>query len=316
MSYTKILVVIKAGDADQPAVRRAAQLAREDTELEIFAPVYNAHLQAYPLSDPTHYDRLRDLLVHQHLERAGAIAGALKAQGVNASASAVWDYPYYEAVIRRSMGADADLIISESLSERAHALRYADWRLLVASPAPVLLLKSPAAAVYRSVVAAVDPFNRHDKPASLDEQILTQAKRISELTAARLRAVFCFVPLVHAAAGVDSGQLPIDQVEARIESEQHAALNALLARVGLDIGVGEIQAGKPEELLPALGVDLLVVGALSRGRLKDLILGSTAERILEHTRSDLLVVKPAGFHSQVGHHVAAEPVVNPVFYPL
>ncbi len=80
--------------------------------------------------------------------------------------------------------------------------------------------------------------------------------------------------------------------------------------------MGEVLTGRPEEVLPELPADLLIVGALSRGRLKDLILGSTAERILEETKSDLLVVKPVGFRSQVSQHVAAEPVVNPVFYPL
>jgi universal stress protein E len=150
----------------------------------------------------------------------------------------------------------------------------------------------------------------------LDEQILTQAKRVSELTSAELHAVFCFVPLVRAAVGLDAEKLPIDYVEERIESEQREALNTLLARVGLDAGVGDIQAGEPEKILPTLGADLLVVGAVARGRLGDLILGSTAERILDETQSDLLVVKPVGFHSHVSHHVTAEPVVNPVFYPF
>ena len=316
MTYAKILVVIRGDEMVQPAVRRATELASATTEVEVFAPVYNAHLQSYPLDDLSHYERLRDQLVEKHVERAGAIASALKTQGVNATASAVWDYPYYEAIIRRAMAYDADLVISESLARRPQALRYADWRLLIASPIPVLLSKAQAQAPYQSVVAAVDPFHRHDKPASLDEQILTHAKRVSELTNAELHAAFCFVPLVHAAVGLDADKLPIDHVEERIESEQREALNALLARVGLDAGVGDIKAGKPEEVLPTLGADLLVVGAVSRGRLKDLILGSTAERILEESQSDLLVVKPVGFQSHVSHHVTPEPVVNPVFYPF
>ena len=316
MGYAKILVVSRGGDVTQPAVKRAVELASHNTAVEVFAPVYNAHLQAYPLSDPGHFERSRDHLVKQHLGQAGAVASELKAQGLNASASAVWDYPYYESIIRRAMAGDADLVISESLSQRSQALKYGDWRLLAASPMPVLLVKSGAKARYDSVVAAVDPFHSHDKPASLDEQILLQAKGVSELTNAGLEVVFCFVPLVHSAVETDGEKLPIDEVETRIEGEKRSALDALLARVDLDAAVGRIEAGKPEALLTALDTDLLVVGALSRGRLKDLIIGSTAERILEQTDADLLVVKPVGFRSHVSRHVAPDPVVNPVFYPF
>ncbi len=315
MGYGKILLVVRSADPEQPAVKRALELASEHTEVEVFAPVYNSHLQAYPLSDPEDYERLRDRLVQRSLEQAGALARSIERRGITVTASAVWDYPYYEAIIRRGMAGDADLVISASLTERPQALRYADWRLLIAAPMSVLLVKSAAARAYDAVVAAVDPLHRHDKPASLDEQILTQAKRVQALTAAKLRAVFCFVPLVHAAP-VGSEALPVDIVEEQLEQESREALEAVLARVGLQGDVGEVLTGRPEEVLPELPADLLIVGALSRGRLKDLILGSTAERILEETKSDLLVVKPVGFRSQVSQHVAAEPVVNPVFYPL
>ena len=315
MTYAKILLVVRGDDPEQPAVKRALELASEHTEVEVFAPVYNSHLHAYPLSDPSDYERLRDRLVQQSLEQAGAVARSIEGHGVTVTASAVWDYPYYEAIIRRAMAGDADLVVSASLTERPQALRYADWRLLIAAPMPVLLVKSSAAQAYGAVVAAVDPLHRQDKPASLDEQILTQAKRVQALTAAKLRAVFCFVPLVHAAP-VGSDELPIDVAEERLEEESREALEAVLSRVGLDGAVGEVWSGRPEDVLPGLQADLLVVGALSRGRLKDLILGSTAERILDDTVSDLLVVKPVGFHSQVSHHVSADPVVNPVFYPF
>ena len=140
-------------------------------------------------------------------------------------------------------------------------------------------------------------------------------RRVRALTAAKLRAVFCFVPLVHAAP-VGSEALPVDIVEEQLEEESREALQAVLARVGLDSTVGEVLSGRPEDVLPELQADLLIVGALSRGRLKDLILGSTAERILEDTKSDLLVVKPVGFHSQVSHMSPRTPWSTRCFIPF
>jgi nucleotide-binding universal stress UspA family protein len=35
------------------------------------------------------------------------------------------------------------------------------------------------------------------------------------------------------------------------------------------------------------------MGALARGRLKELVIGSTAERVLHRAHGDVLIVKPA-----------------------
>jgi nucleotide-binding universal stress UspA family protein len=38
--------------------------------------------------------------------------------------------------------------------------------------------------------------------------------------------------------------------------------------------------------------DLIVMGALARGRVKDFLIGSTAERLLHHARVDVMAVHP------------------------
>jgi universal stress protein E len=42
-----------------------------------------------------------------------------------------------------------------------------------------------------------------------------------------------------------------------------------------------------------LDADVVVIGAVARGALKRLALGSTAERVLDFVPCDLLIVKPA-----------------------
>jgi universal stress protein E len=45
-------------------------------------------------------------------------------------------------------------------------------------------------------------------------------------------------------------------------------------------------------MIEKLHADLVVMGAVSRGALKRLLLGSTAELVLDHISSDLLIIKP------------------------
>jgi universal stress protein E len=47
------------------------------------------------------------------------------------------------------------------------------------------------------------------------------------------------------------------------------------------------------------GSDILVMGVVSRSLLLRPVIGSTAERVIDHVDCDVLVIKPAGFKSQV-----------------
>ena len=55
--------------------------------------------------------------------------------------------------------------------------------------------------------------------------------------------------------------------------------------------------GDPRELIPRtareLGAELVVTGAVSRSRLQQLLIGSTAEAVLDDLDCDVLVIKPS-----------------------
>jgi universal stress protein E len=60
-----------------------------------------------------------------------------------------------------------------------------------------------------------------------------------------------------------------------------------------------LEQGAAAEVLPRmadqLNAALVVMGAVSRSRLQEVFLGSTAERVLDRIGCDVLVVKPADF---------------------
>lgn len=63
-----------------------------------------------------------------------------------------------------------------------------------------------------------------------------------------------------------------------------------------------------------VGADLVVLGTRGRTNLRDLLLGSTAEKTLEESKCSILAVKPEGFH----HPLAADatPATMPVGGPM
>jgi nucleotide-binding universal stress UspA family protein len=75
------------------------------------------------------------------------------------------------------------------------------------------------------------------------------------------------------------------------------ALERLVARAGLPKSAARLAGGAaPYTLLRQMAergeADLIVMGALARGRLGESLIGSTAERVLIGSVADVLTVKP------------------------
>jgi universal stress protein E len=87
-----------------------------------------------------------------------------------------------------------------------------------------------------------------------------------------------------------------------VESERKRISTQLADLVGgheLPAQRVHLEQGAAAEVLPRmadqLNAALVVMGAVSRSRLQEVFLGSTAERVLDRIGCDVLVVKPADF---------------------
>ena len=159
--------------------------------------------------------------------------------------------------------------------------------------APLLIVRSPGRQYYRNVVAAVDPFHAHSKPADLDRDILRLAKAVQALAGATLSVVHCYVPIEYFGGDL-SRRAPADSPfgDARLE-----ALRALCADAGVSPQAAKLVAGAPHAVLTDMQragqADVVVIGGLARGRFAELILGNTAVRVLHRGSGDVLVITPS-----------------------
>jgi universal stress protein E len=173
------------------------------------------------------------------------------------------------------------------------ALSHGDWQVVTGCRAPLLIVKSDARTPYRHVVAAVDPFHTHAKPAELDRDILRCARAVQLHAGAALAAVHCYVPVEYFGADL-AHMAPSDP---RLRDARLEAVRALCTAAGVDAAAARLVAGAPHAVLAELQqrgeADLVVMGALARGRFAELVLGNTAERVLHYGAGDVLVVTPA-----------------------
>jgi universal stress protein E len=308
-SIRRILVAVKDPAARaQPAVQKAAQLAAGlGAALELFhaicEPIFVDALALGGKSLQAMEDEWRD----RHLERLERLAARLREDGLAVTTTCDWDYPAFEAVVRRAQRGKSDLIVAERHATKHLApwlLRFNDWELLRRSPVPVLLVKSGRRWTRPAVLAAVDPTHSFAKPAKLDAAILEAAAAVSEALGGKLHAVHAFVPSV-----IDVRKLDLDDpnlaahIESQAAKQARAALERTVAAAGVPPARRHLVARHPADAIPqaarSTGAGIVVMGAVSRSGLKRLVVGDTAERILDALACDVLVVKPAQFASRV-----------------
>ena len=141
-----------------------------------------------------------------------------------------------------------------------------------------------------SIVAAVDPFHAHSKPGELDLAILAHAHDLQTRTRATLSALHCFVPFEYFGSDLTTPVGDAFAADARREE-----VEKLLRQAGLQAAAARIENGPTHEVIRKLvdrgEADVVVMGVLARGRIKDWLIGSTAERVLHGVPVDVLAVK-------------------------
>jgi universal stress protein E len=219
------------------------------------------------------------------------------------------DYPPHEAIIRRALAVQADLVIASlrvpSFPGRLW-LRSTDWELIRECPCPVLLVKSSRAYRRPAIVAAVDPFHAHAKPAGLDRTLLETARSVAQALRGSVHVFHSYLPLVSLMPMPMGPLAPVGYPPALEDAhgQQVARVFDLLGKSAdippsrRHLHMGDV-ASELSATVKRLHAGMVVMGAVSRSALKRAFIGSTAEATLGSISCDVLVVKPRGFKTSV-----------------
>lgn len=308
----RILVAIKdlRGRAS-PAIRKAAQLARAlDARIELFHAISDPFVVDALMFARQDVDRIETAVTARHLKRLEALAAPLRKRGLKVDTAVEWDFPVHEAIVRRARHVHADLIVAERHATRhmvPSVLRYTDWELVRHSPVPLLLVKTRQPYDSPSILAAVDPSHAFAKTARLDEEILNAGARVNTALRGQLHVVHAYVPTL---IGMTPRETSAPDATAQIVGKAQGEAGERLGRTLRAARLGALKADRrhlvprhPVDAIPQLAreldSDIVVMGALSRSGLKGLLIGNTAEQLLDDLPCDLLIVKSPAFVTRI-----------------
>ncbi|MGG2396634.1 universal stress protein [Pseudomonas sp. SH1-B] len=298
MQLHKLLVVIDTEHADQPALLRAAELARQTgAELHLLQVDYHPNLDA-GLLDGHLYRRLRDSIIQQRRDDLTASVTDLIQQGLRIEVDVRWGKRRHEEILAHVTALQPDILFkSTHPSSTLRRLLFSDtsWQLIRRCPVPLWLVHD-AEPRGRNLCVALDPLHSADKPAALDHQLITASQTLQTTLGLTAHYLHAQAPLPRSLMFDAEVAQEYEDYVTQCHQEHRQAFDALIAQHAIDPGQAHLLDGFAEEVIPHFvrehNIGLLVMGAIARGQLDSLLIGHTAERVLQRIECDLLVIKP------------------------
>jgi nucleotide-binding universal stress UspA family protein len=202
-----------------------------------------------------------------------------------------------------------DLLIKEANSTeilREYLFGSFDMHLFRKCPCPIWINRIHETGHYKNIIAAVDPDNPEN--ADLNKLIMDLATSLAERESAQLHVVHAWN--IEEEKFLTTGRSLISATELRIlksskEERHRKALNNMLNAYPIDEDsyqahlIKDIPAKAISTLSRNINADLIVMGTVGKNSLPGIIIGNTAEDVLQSTQTSVLAVKPDDFVTPV-----------------
>jgi nucleotide-binding universal stress UspA family protein len=299
--FTNILFS-PVGETDNPAaIRRVADLARQNrARLTLFGTVPESsrrHRLLHSAEFDAAIESAERLEMAERLGRWGDHLDGIETDiDVRIGNTAL-------TIIGRVLAGGYDLVVVTTDEDREDHVTIR--RLMRKCPCPVWVIRPTRAKIQR-VMVAIDP---QPDEVELNRTLLELAAGMYEMHGGELHVVTAWELYGEATMRSSAfASAPAETIEAYLQAEHDdrlAAVDELIAGSTAADAPWQVHLpkGRPGDVVPELvdhhRINLLVIGTLARSGISGLVMGNTAEQVLDHVGCSVIAVKPPGFKSPI-----------------
>jgi universal stress protein E len=308
--YRRILLVVDPSMRRTPAFDRALGLAKATgAELCLCLFDYMSAVSVVGVVSAQVKSLAQRAFISEREDWLRDLALELQEDKVKVRTAVVWGSPIHERIVDKVLELNPDLVIKDVHLESALkrvVFTPLDWHLLRLCPAPLLLVTHVGRDFSGRIVAAVDPMRTMQSAQELDDRVVQAAIRLATQGNGELHLAHAFGGLPQpAAAGTAALEVSAAYDQLRLLHRQRfqefARRHAIPAeRAHMIDGLAHRAIA---DLASELHAKVVVLGTIHRTGLQRILIGSTAERILNLLSCDVLAVKPDGFATDLAHYL-------------
>ena len=179
-----------------------------------------------------------------------------------------------------------------------------DQKLMRKCPCPVWIVKPSTETQFRRILAAVDLDPTEPDTESMARKIMELATSLAADEGSVLHVVHVWrLAAETALRGRQIDTTDVDEIVRGIEAAHQSELDGLLDAYPYDNRTVHLVKGRAGDVIPdlaeSLDVDLVVIGTVGRAGVPGLLIGNTAEDVLNSVDCSVLTLKPEGFETPI-----------------
>ncbi len=309
--FKNILIAVGRKTRSKAILARGATLAqRNQARLTVIDVVEEAPGEAFRLLPSGSPMELPDYIMARRSQDLEQLIAPLRQKGIQVDLKVLPGTPFLE-IIRQVLRNRHDLLMTTAEGQsRLKEMLFGSttMHLLRKCPCPVWVMKPTQPSHYHRILAAVDPDPFDQERNTLNQTIMELATSLAHLEKSELHVVHTWTlygESILRGSRMDVPRSEMQQLLHKARDEHRRRLNELLRQYPLEklkhqVHLLKGDAGKViPKLAQAKGVELIVMGTVSRTGITGLLIGNTAENVLRQVDCSVLTVKPAGFASPI-----------------
>jgi universal stress protein E len=221
-------------------------------------------------------------------------------------------------IIREAIGGQHDLVVKAASGNKTFKDRLFGniaVKLLRECPCPVLIFKPSERKSFQKILVAVDPEKVSEENAEIGNNSNPLYRDLLDISIVMARINKSHLSIFHSwflpgETLFSSGRTRIEpeklnQMKILAEKIQTQKINAIVADYDLsDIRHSiEVRNGDPSQMIVDYvdknNIDLIVMGTIGRSGMSGLIIGNTAEKVIDRVNCSVLAIKPTNFKSRI-----------------
>lgn len=280
--FNEIFVVIDPTQETQPALERAATLCKKSKgRLNVFSAIYKS-IEDMGAARSRKSGKMAELKAWD--AKLKKITAPYTAKGLKIKSDRYWTADWYSGVSRAVVRSGAQLVVKSTfrhgkLQRLLHST--SDFTIMRHSPVPVLLVRENRVKG-KVILAALDLESKDEGHVGLNNSVLKNAKDLAQFTK---------LPL-HIVAAVSGKTADFSHLIADAGLSGAALEAALAAEFGVKPANFHLKKGDAKRVIPAqakaLEADTLAIGVSARSGVKGVLIGTTAQKILDKLDCDVL----------------------------
>jgi universal stress protein E len=299
LDINHILVVLDSDHPEQHALDRALTLASSmKADITILGSCYEAYCEDSSSLEVETKHQIKSALINNCQLWLDSFLKEAEEKNIEISTEVHWQKNLHNAVMASMNRADFDLVIKGTKPHHGIVDRiftHSDWNLLRHCPAPVLLVKSSKPWTNNRILASIDATSHDEGHRLINENILDFAEHLADHFSTDLHLVNSYPMVALAFAMVPEVTAP-DDIQKYITEQHKVECEHYAEKYSINDDHIHITEGDPEDVVEVMAkeieADLVVIGTVAREGISGVLLGNTAERIVDRVSADVLVIKP------------------------